>query len=464
MKRKILSAFLATTMIFTTLAGCGGKAAGTEQAAAQPEGTKTESTETDAAAGDSAAAPDGEVTTIKFQTWNPGEGEPMRNLIADFEAKNPDIKVEYVFMPYTDHVEKLKVDLASGDGADVFGMQTGAIMNEFRDFEMDLTPYADASWGEGWQSKFIDFCASLLDNNGQYFGMPLGLTYAGFAWADKNMLKEYGLEIPKSYKDLQNAAKVLRDKGQYPLAIGAKDAWINIDLWMNIANDISSEKLYSAIDGKTPFTDADLVKSFEIWQSLFTEGIVQDGALGVSMYTDVTDLFEKEGSIPMYFNGSWAGGFYVNKDPDCEKVFNSEGADHDIFLIDWNDDGKAAPLAAGIDVVLCMNKDSKNPEAAWRFIDYMIHDGQDSLINKYFSYCPSRVDLELNVEGMNEDGAENLDFIVEQSKNNIGGYREMAYADLKQTIADTLTSLALGDITPQQAAEQVEAASAAQAR
>ena len=38
----------------------------------------------------------------------------------------------------------------------------------------------------------------------------------------------------------------------------------------------------------------------------------------------------------MIQNGSWSAGFYVSGDPDQNRVFNSEGADHDIFLIDWN--------------------------------------------------------------------------------------------------------------------------------
>ena len=405
-----------------------------------------------------------EDVVIKFQTWNPGEGAAIKEVIADFESKNPGIKVEYVYMPYTDHVEKLKVGLASGDAADVFGMQTGAILKEFRDFEMELTNYAETSWGSGWQDDYIDFCMDLLNEDGKYYAMPLGLTYAGFAWADVNMLKEYGLDVPTSYTELKTASEVLRANGQYPLAIGAKDDWINIDTWMSIANDINTSKLYSAIEGETSFEDSDLVESFKIWQSLFTEGIVQDGALGVGMYTDTTDLFEKEGSIPMILNGSWAGGFYVNGDPDCDKVFNSEGADHDIFLIDWNDDGKVAPVTASIDVALCMNKDTKNPDAAWKFIDYMIHEGQDILINGYFNYCPSRKDLVLDVQGMSEDGNANLDYIVEQSLSNIGGYREMAYADLKQSISDVLVELALGSITPEKAGQKVEAASQAQKR
>ena len=46
----------------------------------------------------------------------------------------------------------------------------------------------------------------------------------------------------------------------------------------------------------------------------------------------------------------------------------------------------------------------------------------------------------------------------------MSGYREMAYAELKETISNELTELALGDVTPEEAADTIEAASQAQER
>ena len=233
---------------------------------------------------------------------------------------------------------------------------------------------------------------------------------------------------------------------------------------MSIANDINPEKLYSAIEGETSFEDPELVESFTIWQNCFKDGVFQDGAVGVNVYNDVSDLFEKEGSVPMYMNGCWTAGCYLNPDPDVEKVFNSEGADHEVFLMDWNNDGKVSPVTATVDVALCMNKNTKNADAAWKWIDFLLHEGQDILINKYLSYFPSRNSLEMKVEGLSEDGQKNLDYIVEQSENNVGGYREMAYPELKQTISDNLQALALESVTPEEAAKTIEAASQAQER
>ena len=58
----------------------------------------------------------------------------------------------------------------------------------------------------------------------------------------------------------------------------------------------------------------------------------------------------------------------------------------------------------------------------------------------------------------------NLNYAVEQGKTNVGGYREMAYAELKEVIINELTELALENVTPEEAAEIIEAASQAQER
>ena len=407
----------------------------------------------------------GEKTVVKFQTWNPGAEEYVAEMIDKFEEEHPDIEVQHIYMPYTDHVEKLKVDLAAGDAADVFGVQTGAMYKEFRDFEEDLTPYLVEKYGDGWASNYNEYAMSLLKgDDGEYYAVPLGLSYAGYVWANMTYFDKYNLELPTNYDELKEVCQTFRDNGEYPLVIGAKDSWINIDTWMNIAADINKDKLYSAIEGETPFTDEDLVQSFQIWQNCFTDGIFQDGALGVGMYTDSTDMYQKEGSVPMILNGSWALGAYMDSDEQSQQVYNSEGANHKIFLMDWNNDGKIAPVEEAVDVSLAINNQSEVKDAAWTFVDWMLHEGADFLINGQLQYMPARNDMELNVEGLNENGTENLEYCVEQGKDNVGGYREMAYADLKETISNELTELALGDVTPEEAAETIEAASQAQER
>jgi ABC-type glycerol-3-phosphate transport system substrate-binding protein len=113
-----------------------------------------------------------------YQTWNPGE-DWFAAVKEDFEAKNPGIEVELVYVPYSDHIQKLKIDLATGQGPDVYSLQTGASLKEFRDFEVDLTPLAAKEWGADWEKTFVPFATEVTQDKGVYYGLPMGTSYAG---------------------------------------------------------------------------------------------------------------------------------------------------------------------------------------------------------------------------------------------------------------------------------------------
>ncbi len=404
-----------------------------------------------------------EKTVVTFQTWNPadsGEGSPIYQIIENFEKENPDIEINYVYVGSGSHLDQLRVSLIGGEGPDVYGMQAGSAYNEFRDFEEDITSYCQGAWGDEWKEKFLDFCMDIIeDENGSVYGVPLGLTYAGYAWADTKMLEEYGLSVPTSYAELKEAAQTLREQGQFPMAIGAKDSWLNLDCWMSMAADINADTLYAAIDGEKSFTEPEIVESLALWQELFNDGVFQDGAVGMTLYNDVNDMFQREGSIPMFMNGSWAMNMYTLTDEETQTNFNSEGSSHDIFLIDWNDDGKVCPVTASVDVILCMNPESEVKEAAFKWMDYLVNEGQELLVNEYLEYMPSRADMELNVSGLSEDGQKNLDVIVRNGTDNVAGVRGVENAELSTEICNMLTALAINEVTPEDAAAQIQAVS-----
>ena len=409
-----------------------------------------------------------EKTTVTFQTWNPadsGPESPIYQIIEAFEVENPDIQIDYVYVGSGSHQDQLRVKLMGGEGPDVFGISAGAAYNAFRDFEEELSPYCEATWGENWKDTFLGSCMNVLaDADGKVYGLPLGQTYAGYLWADVNMMKQYGCEIPASYAEMQQVCATLRENGQFPLAIGAMDTWLDLDMWMSIAADVDADALYKAIGGEASFEAEPIVESFRIWQDSFTNGVFQDGAISMTLYNEVNDMFQREGSIPMFCNGSWAMNMYTLSDEETRATFNSEGADHDIFLIDWNDDGKVAPVTASVDVVLCMNPESKVKDAAFRWMEYLVTEGQDLLVNKYLEYMPSLADMPLNVEGLSEDGQKNLEFIVENGRTNVAGVRGIEYAELSSAACDALAALALGDVTPEEAAAQLQQVSEGIAR
>lgn len=399
-------------------------------------------------------------TTITFNTWNPadlGPDSPIYRIIDSFEKENPDIHVKYVFTSSAAYQEHMRVELIGENGPDIYGISSGAAFDSFRLFEEDLTPFCESTWGTDWKDKFFDNCLDrVCDEDGKVYGLPLGQTYAGYMWADVNMLNSYGLDVPTSFKEMQETCRILREKGSFPLAIGAKDSWMDQDLWMSIAADCDTDALYDAIEGRASFESEPIIESFRIWQDCFSNGVFQDKALKMPIYDTVNDMFQREGSIPMFVNGSWGMNMYTVNDEKTRAVFDSEGAKHEAFLIDWNDDGKVSPVTSNVDVILCLNPESRHKEAAFRFMSYLEDEGQDLLVNQYLEYMPSRADLELNVQGLSEDGRRNLDYILENGKTNVAGTRGIKYEDLSIAVCDVLEDLAMSRITPEEAAGMIQ--------
>lgn len=397
-------------------------------------------------------------TVVVFKTWNPtdlGPDSPIHGIIADFEKLHPHIDIQYEYIDSRTYINQIKVELIAGEGADIYGMHTGMNYKAFRDYEEDLTKYCEQAWGDDWESHFVKTSMEQLKSDDGIHGIPLGITYAGSAWADEAMLKEYGIAIPDSYTELVEAAKVLRKKGNYPLAIGGADSWTHIDAWMSIAADINSDKLYAALNGEASFCEEELVESFRIWQECFEKGIFQDNALEMTLYNDVNDMFQKEGTIPLMLNGSWALNMFTLSDEKTREVFDREEAEHRVFAIDWNDDGVFNSITASTDVILCLNKDSGVKEEAFLFMQYLVDEGQKVLVNQYMEYMPSVTDMELKVEGISENGQECLLSVLDfaEMASGMRGIEDTLY---QETITEVLEKLARMEMMPQEAAEYVD--------
>ena len=135
--KKILSLGLAAALMATTLAGCGGSG-GSETTAAPAADTGTTAAAGEAATtagGSDAAAPAGavEITWWAFPTYAQDADKPAgtyeAEIIAAFEAKNPDIKVNLETIDFTSGPEKITAAIEAGTVCDVLFDAPGRIIS-----------------------------------------------------------------------------------------------------------------------------------------------------------------------------------------------------------------------------------------------------------------------------------------------------------------------------------------------
>jgi len=411
-------------------------------------------------AGMASAAYAADEVTISFSTWNPNENTGSSAFTA-WEALDNGIHVEFENLEYNDYVQDLKVKMAAGEGPDVFGMQDGALMNEFSEYLYDITDLAKEEWGDDWESQFNPLYLELIKGkHDAYYGLPLGGTSAGYFYTDQSTLAQYGIEnVPTNYDELKAACDKIREQGGATVVSGVNNGWAAIDLFMSIAGDINQEKMYAAIAGEADWTDPELVEAFNIFQKMFTDGIFVDGQMGG---VDCGKYFAVDRIAPFFIEGSWLAPSVAGNDLFQEAI--AAGAQYVPVTMDWNNDGKAAPVTTGPNVVLCINKNSENIDAAWEFMKFMVTDGVTAIIDNSLEYLPSSEGYEIPEENFDTESVKIFNFAYGKISDGTAGYREMPYTDLKAVIIEQLQLLGLEEVTPEEAASAVQEASLEQER
>ena len=196
--RKILSLGLAAALLTTTLAGCGG-GSGTAETTAAPAAT-TASAETKAAAPAETKAPEAsggavEITWWAFPTFaqdsaDTPAGTYEAEIIASFEAKNPDVKVKLETIDFTSGPEKITAAIEAGTVCDVLFDAPGRIISYAQNGKLvnlnDM--FTDEYVKDVGNDALLNSCKS---DDGSYYMYPIST--AAFCMAvSKQALEDAG--------------------------------------------------------------------------------------------------------------------------------------------------------------------------------------------------------------------------------------------------------------------------------
>jgi raffinose/stachyose/melibiose transport system substrate-binding protein len=396
--------------------------------------------------------------TVEWTSWK--TKAEAQEFIDAFKESHPKIKIAYAYQTYADYIQDLKLDMASRRGADVIGLQAGSMIAEYNEFIEDLTPYAKETWGSDWQSRFYNVGLEQLIVDGKLTTLPAPNNGAGYVWYNKTIFDRYDLQPPETYDEWVQVSGKLKSKGVTPFVQGAKDDWVNFDMYIALANELAPGKIYDAEAGNVSWTDPDLTEAMTIWGEMFQNGIMQDGALGILQYPDAHDTWTK-GDAAMILFGTWNNDHMVKpalKEYQSSLGFKEEWEFLPIRFPDVNGDGQGGRLFGGPDVALALNKDSQAKEAAWQLISFMMSERAQEIYAE---------DLDIpSIKGVSlanysddlvypDTQKPALEQELEDFENSIGR-REFLYADLETAIGDALQNVASGQATPKQAMASIE--------
>lgn len=314
-----------------------------------PQGSQTNNTST----GANTTGNSGQITTLTY--WGLWEdSQILKEVIAEFESKNPNIKIDYRKQSHRDYRERLQQAIASGSGPDIFRYHVAWVPMLATD--LSGLPSSVMSMAE-YKQTFYPTAYNNLQSGGQIVGIPL--MYDGLALLyNKEMLKTANLDVPSTWAELRTAANKLtvpsniseRSTGNITrsgLAIGNAgnvDHFSDILALLIIQNggnpaDVTSQYVKDALTFYTNF-----IKQDKIWSERLANS---------------TTAFAR-GDVAMIFAPSWRIHDIKNLNPDLDfGVARTPQLDADNPMA-W-----ATFWAEGV------SAKSSNKEAAWAFLKHM---------------------------------------------------------------------------------------------
>ncbi|MDQ0891730.1 raffinose/stachyose/melibiose transport system substrate-binding protein [Paenibacillus sp. V4I9] len=299
-KYKALSVVAASFLaISLTACGAGGSTNGS-----------TTDTKTSEAPTATAQAKKQENITITFQNIYPDPTDPkngmLKKIVNDYQTKNPNIKIELDSLNTDQQKLKLKTQAASKEVPDITIVNPAAQMKPFVDAGL-FAPLNDMVDQNGLKGTFQEGILNWYTFNNNIYALPDGNNIA-VVYYNKDLFKQAGVEVPKTFEEMVAAVKTLKGKGIQPMAIGEKDSWTGSFLFMNVLLRTNGGPgfLQSVIDGKKTFADPAFTEAVSSFQDLVQAGAFQEGATSFD-YNAGENLF-KTGKAAMYFMGSWATG------------------------------------------------------------------------------------------------------------------------------------------------------------
>ncbi|MGZ6346642.1 MAG: ABC transporter substrate-binding protein, partial [Anaerolineales bacterium] len=313
---------------------------------------------------------------ITYMEWgDPAELDVWKAIVTDFEAANPNIKVNVEVSDWDTYWTKLKTLLAANTPPDVFAMDAPLYLDyQSRGVLLNLQPYIDSNPGM-LDGLFPNTLTAYQTPDG-YFGMPRDFQTI-VVFYNKDMFDKAGVAYPQpnwTYDDLRVTAKALTldtngdgkiDQFGYEIDPYDFEPGMSEIIWANGGDLINADHT------KTLIGEPNARTAFQfLHDMMFIDHSIPDPNTSQEYGGD---LF-LSGNAAMIAMGHWAVPGY-----------SQASFKWDVVQMPAGPAGQATSVNSAGFVV---GKDSKYPDAAFAFIKFVLSTaGQTRLAEMGFA-CP----------------------------------------------------------------------------
>lgn len=399
-------------------------------------------------------------TSVSLWTWSPIT-RTAEKMIDAFEKANPDITIDYTNYNYNpEYLQALSAASASDNLADIVGLQPGSLTQTYSDYLIDLSDYAKAEWGDDWTSVYDNVTQSQLqlgnkDGDDGHYILPIE-TQDIYVEYNKTLFEQLGLKVPTTYDELVEVSKTLRDNGYAPLFFGGADGWQHVNLLLMCTSQISDTLFDECQNGEKAWTCDEMKQAMTNYKKLFDDGVMQDGSLSSTSYSDGTTLF-LAGQAGMMLLGSWWAQEYTSEDVS-DAVANW---DYDYFYLPALEEGLSDSKAiGGVDFGYGITKNCENPDLEWKaLVSFATGEGAQEIandMNNHLSYPNIEPDTSAMVE---RDGLQNVvDEFNRSGKDIAAGLvnQRIAEPTIETAIQEAMQGLIGGTYSVDEATQHIQ--------
>ena len=211
MKKKVLLIISVLMIASLMLVGCGDS----------DDGKATDQSSNDDQQEDVQEEVKDEDKVIEF--WNLGtEGHDKELYEVALEQFNENTESGYTIkitgIQNDKYKEQLVVAMSSGEAPDMYSHWSGGPMNEYIDSGFGQ-PLDDLYDKYGLRDRYVEGALAQASYNGKLYAVPVkGVAVAGIYY-NKDLFKQYGIDIPTTIGELEAASDTLLENGITPFAL-----------------------------------------------------------------------------------------------------------------------------------------------------------------------------------------------------------------------------------------------------
>ncbi|MGW1213276.1 ABC transporter substrate-binding protein [Streptomyces sp. NPDC002499] len=301
-----------------------------------------------------------------------------KEIIADFEKKNPDIKVKYVGIPAASAQSKYDTAIQGGGLPDVGGVGTAMLAEvavqgalEPLDSRLAKSPL------KGKLSQNLVDGSRAAGGGDKLYQIPTS-SNNGTLWYRTDLFKNAGLEAPTTWSNFYAAADKLTDKGKNEFGFTIRGGEGSIAPALDAAYGQSGITSFWNGD-KTTVNDPKNVAALEKYVALYKKDTPS---------ADVNNDFTK--MVAQWDSGTI--GMLSHNLGSYQDHLKALGADKFRGLPNpTQDDGSRVQISNPVDG-LSVFKSSKNKAASWKFVEFALSHEENSKFNESAGQIPANTE------------------------------------------------------------------------